>query len=92
MIVVSDQRSVAHGLRLFLVKGRWPLATDIQLSGRNSYSSITAATASLPVTSGLSIRTTRPLHCTRILSVRVISGGSVSVKPMGDPCSMGESR
>src|ERR1700757_4849813 len=60
-------------------------------SDRNSYSSITAATASLPLGPPSSSRTTVPLHFTRMLSVRVISAGSVNVNSIGEPVAIGES-
>src|SRR5882672_10389653 len=58
-------------------------------SARNSYSSMTAATATLPSPS--STRTTLPLQRTRMLSVRVISGGRVSVNSIMEPGAMAES-
>src|SRR5271155_4331157 len=82
----------AARVRTMLPQKSCAFQNRVQLWGRNSYSSITAATAILPSAGPSSILTTRPLHCTRILSVSVISGGSVRVKPIGDPCSMGESR
>src|ERR1039457_5467245 len=60
-------------------------------SARNSYSSITAATAILPAGLLPSTRTTRPLQRTRMLSVSVISGGRVSVKSIAEPAWMAES-
>src|SRR5208337_5303971 len=60
-------------------------------SERNSYSSMTAATATLPSESPASTRTTLPLHRTRMLSVKVISGGSVRVNSMADPAVIAES-
>src|ERR1700691_4644298 len=62
-----------------------------QVSARNSYSSIMAATAKLAVELPLSTRTTWPLQRTRMLSVSVISGGRVRVKSMADPLWMLES-
>src|SRR5882757_3279988 len=56
-----------------------------QESARNSYSSMTAATAILPLVGPPSTRSTRPLQRTRILSVSVISGGRVNVKSMPEP-------
>src|SRR3954462_8577332 len=62
-----------------------------QESARNSYSSITAATASFPLFGALSTRKTCPLQRTRMLSVRVISGGRVNVKSISEPAWMTES-
>src|ERR1700694_6316198 len=67
-----------------------PLTNDDYESGKNSYSSITAATAILLAVS-TSTRTTRPLQRTRMLSVNVISGGRVSVKSIGEPAVIAES-
>jgi len=66
--------------------------SHFQASERNSYSSITAATATLPSGAPLSTRTTLPLQRTRMLSVKVISGGRVSVNSIGDPAVMAESK
>src|SRR5208282_4295410 len=60
-------------------------------SARNSYSSMTAATAILLAGLPPSTRTTRPLQRTRMLSVSVISGGRVSVKSMAEPAWLAES-
>src|SRR5438309_2883716 len=60
-------------------------------SERNSYSSITAATATLSSALLLSTRTTLPLQRTRMLSVRVISGGRTRVNSMAEPAAIAES-
>src|ERR1700757_4839249 len=62
-----------------------------QDSDKNSYSSMTAATAILPFGAPSSRRTTVPLQRTRILSVNVISAGRVSVNSIDEPFAMGES-
>src|SRR5580658_9778890 len=65
--------------------------TGIHGSDRNSYSSMTAATATRPSLPPSSTRTTLPLHRTRMLSVKVISGGRVRVNSMFDPAAIAES-
>lgn len=72
-------------------KARGESASADYTSDRNSYSSITAATAIFPFCASSSRRTTVPLHRTRMLSVRVISAGRVKVNSIGDPVAMGES-
>ncbi len=70
---------------------RGDCALTIYDSAKNSYSSITAATASLSEGFPPSTRTTRPLQRTRMLSVSVISGGKVKVKSMAEPAWIEES-
>ena len=62
-----------------------------QASDQNSYSSMTAATATFPFGLPWSSRTTLPLQWTRMLSVSVISAGNVSVNSIGDPAAIGAS-
>src|SRR5256884_5151693 len=62
-----------------------------QDSDRKSYSSITAATATLPAGPPLSTRTTLPLQRTRMLSVSVISGGRIRGNSMLEPAAIAES-
>ena len=68
------------------------VGTVAYASDRNSYSSITAATGTLASARLASTRTTFPLQRTRMLSVRVISGGRVRVKSISDPTARGASR
>src|ERR1700720_25501 len=89
------------GLRVALVQGVIKYSaldiaartcTEVHDSARNSYSSITAATGTFESARPLSTRTTLPLQRTRMLSVRVISGGRVRVNSIAEPALMGASR